>query len=350
MKSILSALLILTASLATIPTAGAAQEACSLYRIQQGDTLREIAESAYGTDDFRPIWRANQSEIGRNPNIISVGTVLSLPCPDGAMPGETPQANTAPAGEARFSFVTANGYLPYTDESLDQSGLVTHLVRMAMLRAAPEAPIEIVFVNDWSAHLEFLLPRQTFDASFPWTRPGCETQGKLTQTELYACQNFLYSDPFYEIVDGFFSRKGSGLENVIAFDGLQGRTICRPEGYPTGHLEENGLMPPAVTLVQPARIHDCFSLLMAGRVDLVALDTRTGEYIMRDLNLSFEVTENPHLYTIQPLQVALSRANPESAELLDTLNRGLALMLESGEWASIVSQGLRNRPGLQLVN
>ncbi len=60
---------------------------------------------------------------------------------------------------------------------------------------------------------------------------------------------------------------------------------------------------------------------------------------MRDLNLSFEVTENPHLYTIQPLQVALSRANPESAELLDTLNRGLALMLESGEWASIVSQG-----------
>ncbi len=222
MKSILSALLILTASLATIPTAGTAQEACSLYRIQQGDTLREIAESAYGTDDFRPIWRANQSEIGRNPNIISVGTVLSLPCPDGAMPSETPQANTAPAGEARFSFVTANGYLPYTDESLDQRGLVTHLVRMAMLRAAPEAPIEIVFVNDWSAHLEVLLPRQTFDASFPWTRPGCETQGKLTQTELYACQNFLYSDPFYEIVDGFFSRKGSGLENVIAFDGLAG--------------------------------------------------------------------------------------------------------------------------------
>ncbi len=350
MKSFVSAALILASAVALAPAGANAQEACTVYRVQQGDTLREIAERAYGQDDYRLIWRANEAEIGRNPNIITVGSVLRLPCLDGSMPEETTTANLVPAEDARFSFVTANGYLPYTDESLDQRGLITNLVQTAMLRAAPQAPIEVVFVNDWSAHLEVLLPRQSFDASFPWTRPGCETQGKLTTVELYACQNFIYSDPFYEIVDGFFSRNGSGFENVIAFEAFQGTTICRPEGYPTSHLEENGLMPPAVTLVQPTRAHDCFQLLMAGQVDLVALDTRTGEYVMRDLNLAFEVSENPHLYSIQPLQVALLDANPKSAELIETLNTGLRRMLESGEWASIVSEGLRQQPAMSLVN
>ena len=131
-----------------------------------------------------------------------------------------------------LSFVTANGYLPYTDESLPERGLFTHLVSTAMMRAAPAQPTEIVFVNDWSAHLEHLLPRQAFDASFPWTRPGCETQGELTSVELYACQNYLYSEPFYEIVEGFFSKVGSGHEDILDVAGFKGLRICRPEGYP----------------------------------------------------------------------------------------------------------------------
>ena len=212
-----------------------------------------------------------------------------------------------------------------------------------MFRASPKKNVEIVFVNDWAAHMETLLPRQAFDASFPWTRPGCETQSELTQTERYACENFLYSDPLYEIVDGFFAKSGSGFEAVISWDGLNGARICRPEGYSTSHLEEVGLMPPAISLITPDTTHACFELLMKGQVDLVALDTRSGERVKRDLGLTFDVIENPHLFSIQPLQVAFHKDNPNSETLISEINRGIANMLQSGEWASIVTEGLQTQ-------
>ena len=341
MQRLAAALAVIIAALLTVPVPADAQEACEYYRVKRGDTLRQITMAAYGHDQFRMIYRENRAEIGRNPNLITVGLVLRLPCLDGSMPEIA--ALSAPANGDAISFVTANGYLPYTDESLGNRGIFTHLVTNAMVRAAPETPFEIVFVNDWSAHLETLLPRQAFDASFPWTRPGCETQGTLTTIELYACQNFVYSEPFYEIVDGFFALPGSGFENVADFRRLKGTTICRPEGYPTGHLEENGLMPPEANLVRPLSTYACFDLLMSGKADVVAMDTRTGERVLSDMGLSFQVAENLHLFSIQPLRIALHKSNPKSADLIKDLNAGLKIMHETGEWASIVSEGLKQQ-------
>ena len=350
MKYAIAASLAVATTALVAPNMAQAQDACGTYRVQIGDSLAEIAKRAYGFDNHAKIWRENREEIGRNPNIIRVGSVLKLPCLDGSMPTEESNKTGETSDAMMVSFVTANGYLPYTDESLNERGLMTNLVRTAMMRGAPEQPFDITFVNDRAAHVESLLPRQAFDASFPWTRPGCETQGELTSMELYACQNFVYSDPFYEIVDGFFSRTGAGYENVIDFAAFEGTTICRPEGYATGHLEENGLMPPAIELVQPATTHECFEQLMTNSVDLVAMDTRAGERVMEDLNLTFQVTANPHLFSIQPMQVALHKDNAASAELVEDLNRGLAKMLETGEWASIVSLGLRDKTKMELVN
>jgi len=350
MKYLIAATFTLASTAIAAPTTVQAQEACGTYRVQIGDSLAEISQQAYGFDNHRSIWRENRSEIGRDPNVIRVGSVLKLPCLDGSLPSDQKEASLKDTDTPSVSFVTANGYLPYTDESLDERGLMTNLVKTAMMRGAPEKAFDIVFVNDRAAHVESLLPRQAFDASFPWTRPGCETQGELTSLELYACQNFVYSKPFYEIVDGFFSRTGAGYENVVDFAAFEGAIVCRPEGYSTGHLEENGLMPPAIKLIQPASAHECFERLMRNSVDLVALDTRTGERVMADLNLSYQVSENPHLFSIQSMQVALHRNNPASADIIADLNRGLAAMLETGEWASIVSNGLRDQTNMELVN
>ena len=350
MKQLAMAVLALAFALTLAPERAAAQEACEYYRVKKGDSLREIAQAAYGDKEFRRIYRANEAEIGRNPNVISVGIVLRLPCLDGTFPDANKTAEvTASEDEGVISFVTANGYLPYTDESLGNRGLFTHLVATAMTRANPDLPVEITFINDWAAHLESLLPRQAFDASFPWTQPGCETQGSLTTVELYACQNFVYSDPFYEVVDGFFSRADSPLSQVVEARGLEGTTVCRPEGYPTSHMDQLGLMPPAVTMVQPTSAYACFEQLMAGKVDLVALDTRAAERVVMDMGLDNQVSENPYLYGIEPLRVALHKSNPKSAEIVEALNIGLGIMLQSGEWAAIVSEGLKEQP-TALVN
>lgn len=331
------------------PQLAEAQVACSLYPVQQGDTLREIARAAYGDNDFRRIWNANRDVIGRNPNVVAVGSLLQLPCEDGSLPDAPPVPAVIASGGSAATFVTANGYLPYTGETAGNRGLFTHLVTSAMVRAAPGAAFEVVFINDWAAHVETLLPRQAFDASFPWTRPGCETQGVLTEVERYACANFVYSDPFYEIVEGFFARTGSAFGEAMDPSQLAGSTICRPEGYPTGHLEELGLMTSDTRLVQPVGTARCFELLVAGHVDVVALDTRAGELALDDLGLDREVSENRHLHSILPLRVALHKDNPRTEELLHTLNMGLRIMLESGEWAAIVSESLREQTA-QLVN
>ena len=337
MRLFTAATLALLSAFVATPQSADAQEACSFYRVQKGDTLREIAEAAFGWDNHQAVWRMNRTQIGRNPNVIEIGMVLRMPCLEGQeMVNETPAVSD---GEA-VSFVTANGFLPYTDESLPHQGMITDLVRMAMTRAASEQPVEVVFVNDWASHLEELLPRGAFDASFPWTAPACDAgEDRDPHCDLYA-----YSDPIYQVVDGFFSKAGVGLENVIAFEGFEGATICRPEGYTTAHLKANGLSEPFIRMVQPASSHACFEMLMNGTVDLVALDTRAGEHVMADLGLSFQVVENPHLFSIQPLQVAVLKDNPKSSDLIEDLNRGLRVMLESGEWASIVTEGLSARP------
>ncbi|MEM9972049.1 MAG: hypothetical protein AAF762_13265, partial [Pseudomonadota bacterium] len=285
------AVAVLFVALATLLPGGAdAQNACEFYRVKKGDTLRDINIRAYGNDNYRPLFRENRREIGRNPNIIEIGQVLRLPCLDGSLPSASSKPQpVVPQTGARITFVTANGYMPYTDESLPEQGLVSHLVRKAMLRGAPSKPVDIVFVNDWGAHLETLLPRQAFDGSFPWTRPGCETQGTLTSTEMYACQSFVYSDPLYEIVEGFFAKAGRGTEKFMSAQALVGSRICRPEGYPTGHLEEMALMPPDVTLVRPTSAYACFEQLVAGGVDYVAIDTRAGARILDDLKLTLDV-------------------------------------------------------------
>ncbi len=318
-------------------TAVQAQVACEPYQVKRGDTLRNIARAAYGEPVIDRLYRENRRAIGRNPNVLRVGVQLVLPCSaDG-----TKSPGTAPSTAAAYSLVTANGLAPYSDEALLGRGLITHVVEKAFMRADPEAKTEILFVNDWAAHVESLLPRQAFDASFPWPKPGCETQGQLTSEELFACQNYVYSDPIYDSVEGFFALAGSGYEDAQSVDLLKGATICRADGMATGHLEMAQLMPPNATLVQPDSYADCFDKLALGEVDIVAIDTRAGELLAAKIGMDFTAIENPFLHMIEPLYAAVHKDNPKSAELIRTLNEGLAVMRETGEWNSLVSDGLR---------
>ncbi len=334
---------ILAAALfAALPRGADAQAACEHYRVKPGDSLMQISRTVYGSEDYHRIYRANTAAIGGDPNLLEVGTVLRLPCLDNSLPERAPPPLFAEGGNDTTSFglITANGYPPYTDESLPGRGLITRLVETAILRAAPGQAYEVLFVNDWPAHLEALLPSLAFDASFPWPQPECEGRENLTPLEAYSCENYLYSEPLYEIVDGFFALRGSGYDITRHMIELRGAIICRPEGYSAGHLASADLMPPVTELFQPDSINDCFDALLLGQVDLVFLDTRSGERAIKTLGIGDKIVENPNISFIVPLRVAVHSKNPEGVALLETLNRGLREMLESGEWNHIVSEGL----------
>ncbi|OBY26971.1 hypothetical protein A9D60_16720 [Leisingera sp. JC1] len=370
------------ASLIAIAAAGQsaqAQEACQVYEVQSGDNLREITEKAYGHSKFRVIYNANRAVIGRNPNIIEIGMQLVLPCADGSLPAaasaaqeaeapaaeiqeasaaetaaaevlatetvaeETAPAETpaAPATPEPMVLITGNDFPPFTGEDLPGRGMFTQLIETAALRAAPETEISVTFVNDWESHLETLLPAMAFEGSFPWLKPNCGDYGLLSAGDKFRCDNYRFSDPFYEVVDGFFAATGSPYAAAFDYGELMGTRICRPEGYSMAHLDTAGLTAETVKFYRPVQIAECFTALAAGAVDVVALDTLVASDTLATMGLAGQIKENPNLGEVKSLHAIVHKDHPRAQETLDLLNSGLKEMSVSGEWYAIVSKALQ---------
>ncbi len=343
-KKLTLASLILAAGTA----AASAQEACSIYTVQPGDTLSVIARAAYGSISFQQVWDANRTVIGPNPNIISVGMQLSLPCADGSLPGtgtvqarattSVPEA-TSNAAPTTIRLVTGSDYPPYTDEGLEGGGVYTQLVRAAMETMEPRYETQIVFVNDWGAHLETLLPARAFDGAFPWLRPNCEEPETLTENSKFRCDGFLHSDPFYEIVTGVVTRRSDALAATESAADFAGKTMCLPDGYSDVGPTTLGLGRDVMTYIQPTNPDECFTALMAGEADAISLVTTQAEDIAQRLGLADDVTINPTLTVANVLAVFVDKNNPNGPEVIAALNEGLANIRESGVWFQTIRTG-----------
>lgn len=351
-------------------TAALAQDACTTYTVAAGDNLRYIARSAYGDADlYRVIYDANVSTIGEKADLIEIGTKLEIPCKPDVSSTETAAVAAEPAAEVQaetetvtavsatpepaavdpaapmvkpLGFVTGNGYAPFADETLPGGGMMTQLVEMAVFRADPAIPYSLTFINDWQAHIDALLPSGAYDLSFPWIRPNCEAPETLSPSDQTRCNDFVFSGPFYEIVDGFFAMPDSGLTSVTKFSEFQGKRVCRPEGYTTGVLDSAGLTADMITLIRPVAATECFQALAAGEVDLVSIDAEVGDSALAKLGMTGKVVQNPHLMSLLSLHVIAHKSNQRAVDLVGQLDSGLIEMYESGEWYDIVSTALAN--------
>ncbi|WP_103258205.1 transporter substrate-binding domain-containing protein [Tabrizicola aquatica] len=349
----------------TLTGGSALAQDCGVHVVTAGDNLRYIARDAYGDADlYRLIYEANVDKIGPKADHIEIGMELRLPCADGqtaeaaapavvqsvaAEPAAAEAVATAPeptapapAAEPQMAvrIVTGNNFAPYVDEALPGGGMFTQLVEMAMFRADPGLPYNMTFVNDWQAHLDALLPSLAYDLSFPWIRPDCETPATLTASDLSRCENFEFSAPFVEIVDGFFALRDSELIAATKYSDLLGKRICRPEGYTSSLLEANGLTTDQIQLTRPERSIDCFEALVAGQVDLVSIDAKVGDSLIAQLGVVKLVEQNPHLANLTSLHVIAHKSNQRAVGMLAKLDEGIVEMYESGEWYEIVSTAL----------
>lgn len=325
-----------------------AQELCSIYSVQPGDTLSRIANRAEVPGGFQFLFNAN-SDVLANPNLIEVDQQLVIPCADGSLPdggqvttASAPVATAPPDAISRpVRIVTASGYAPFTDEDLPGGGMITRMVERSLQLGNPDQEYSMIFVNDWGSHLETLLPSGAMDMTFPWFLPDCSQVANLSEGSAYRCTEFNHSDPFYEIFVDFYTMNDSQYAGATTHVDLFGARLCRPEAWFTFDLEATQLVEPNITYVTPPSQQDCIQLLAAGEVDVMTYDALPAEEDIREAGFEAQVT------TLEPLRgtvsshVFVSKNNPLANAALPILNAGLEELRLSGEWFQIVRESIQ---------
>ncbi|WP_137112909.1 LysM peptidoglycan-binding domain-containing protein [Rhodobacter sp. SY28-1] len=344
----------LAAAMISLPVIASAQEACTTYTVKDGDTLGSIAQAAYGTFDYQMIFNANRDALAANPNSLPAGLQLILPCEDGRLTpdqelssvieAETQkqEANTRTSNvyEPPLKFVTSNNWAPFTDESLTGGGIFVRMAATAMQRGGNDRGYEVSYVDDWMSHIDVLLPSGAFDISIAWESPDCSKLDMLGEFSARMCTDFDFSLPIYEAAYTFNTLPDSKYAEARSFSDYTGARICRPEAWPLGDLEVQGLTPPVVEYVQPKNPLDCAELLLKGEVDVYSIETETSVSNFQELDASDKIVTNPALTTFISYHFLTSKSNPRGRVYIAMLNRGITEMRESGEWYDILATGL----------
>jgi phage tail protein X len=331
---------LLAAAMIALPVIASAQEACTTYTVKDGDTLGSIAQAAYGSFDYQNIFNANRDALAASPNSLPAGLQLILPCEDGRLTAdqelsavieaETQKQETSSAQsnvyEPPLKFVTANGWMPFADESLTGGGIFVRMAGTAMQRGGNDRGFEISYVDDWMSHIDTLLPSGAFDVSIAWESPDCSKLDMLGEFSARMCTEFDFSLPIYETAYSFNTLTDNKYAGARTFADYAGARFCRPEAWPMGDLEVQGLAPPVIEIVQPKNPIECAEKLLNGEVT--------------ELGGADKVTVNPALTTFITYHFLTSKSNPRGRVYIAMLNRGITEMRESGEWYDIVATGL----------
>lgn len=332
-----------------------AQEACSTYVLKDGDTLGSISMAAYGTLEYQTIFNANAELLRADPTALSAGTEIRIPCADGrltadevvqpieeAVAAEVASA-TAPTGEyrAKIRVLTGSGWYPFADESLSGGGALVRVATTALNRGNTSYAYSLGWIDDWEAHLNVLLPDGTFDLSVAWYIPDCSSLDQASELTRYTCLNFIFSEPLYDSVFGFFAHKDNPFAKAATFEELNGARICRPESYSLHDLEAVGLVEPTITLSVPPWAEHCFEGLIDGTYDIATVESQLSNITIDYMGFADQIVENPRLTSIQSAAVMAWKENPKARKFLDDFNAGLTEMRNSGEWNAIISSSLK---------
>ncbi len=346
-------------SLLAMAAGGAAAqqiECGSTYTVVRGDTLSKIAERAYGDQKtYQLIYNANAQVIGRNPGIIEIGHVYSIPCLDAPLQASTADASVirtaattdrvAARDDGVISIVTATDWAPYLDEDQEQGGMLTEVVNVAMSKVRPKDGYKIDFVNDWGAHLQPLISDIHYDFSMAWFRPNCDKVEYLSDGSKFRCNNLDWSDALYQQIIGFYTR--ADYPAPLQATDMFGTHVCRPAGYSTFMMEEDQLMPPNITFSQPNGPTECFQGLLDGTYDMVVLAVDVSDDTIAKLGAQDQVVKHDALDKVATLHAVTSKNHPYGKEYLAVLDDGLKQIKDSGEWFSIVRRHLAEHKAKQ---
>ena len=340
-------------ALTAMATTAVAQGCGGTYTVERGDSLSLIADRHYKNAGlWTEVHRNNLSVIGENPDALRIGMDLRLGCINGLPVGlattapvtaavqTTATAPTRRRLEQSINIVTAGDFAPFTDQALENEGLITDVVRTAMQSSQSADNYSVHWVNDWSSHLDPLMTNAMMDMAFPWYKPDC-----AGSPDNYRCTNFHFSDPMFEMLILLFVDKSRPVPFAQDSD-IEGRTLCRPAGYFTHDLDRadrRWITDGKITLKQPQTVKGCFDMLVAGEVDAVAMNEFTGRAAIKELGLKDQVeVVQGRPVSIEGLHVLVHKDHPNADALLSTINGGLDAIKLSGAYQQVIDRHMSN--------
>ncbi len=319
---------------------------CDRYTVMRGDTLRLIAERYYGTRDLSPIiYQANMTVVGENPNVIEIGMNLVIPCRDGIkmpMPGAFLALAAPPppaAGAAAPRFLAKTGATPFMNQ--DGSGIIPDILGAALRKGGYRADLGLERIGSSGDILRVSGRDSGALLSFPWIKPECDKPDTLTAQSRNLCQNFVFSDPLYEITLGLFTSSDNALASADAAAEFAGKSFCIPQFHTDDLLRRTGISDLRGALTFAPNFENCIDGVLDGTFDVVVADYQSFKtYYKAEPAV---ITDIPAFARQTTLHAVAYAQNREALDALELANAGLGQIMASGEWFSIVKQHLSPR-------
>jgi polar amino acid transport system substrate-binding protein len=289
-------------------------------------------------------------------------TAVSTPAAKLAPPSATPQGATgagqsfsteteriaavapeaAPArsgGEAlRLSIVAAP---PLTDPSQANGGLITDLATTVIERISG-APVTILWHKDRAAQIAEAIANQGVSVALPWETPDCDAPQDLGPDHAAVCDGALISAPLFQVPMVFFIKADSSFD-FSTDESVAGRTFCLNAGRDLTDVNSESrkwVTNNKVTLVRPATLIDCLSMVERGEADAVIGNEAETRFAIERLGLSsaFKTAERPLATRGIHLIIPKGRAGAEA--LLEQVNKAIADLKKGGTYSAILTKHL----------
>lgn len=263
--------------------------------------------------------------------VATVERALAPPSPSTSKPATAMQLSLTIASRA-----------PLADEHASGGGLIPALLRQGLTANGQPALPTMRWSKLDAASLLAATAEAGGDILLPWDLADCERPNDLTQAQAILCDRATFSDPIMPVVVGLFTLAGSDFK-FETDTAAHGRTLCVPLDRDIADLTvpgRNWIAAKRVTLLRPATLIDCASLVQRREADAFVANDVEGWHLLKQLGIAplFALTERP--LGTRTLHAAVWKGHPRATELLETVNTAIRLAKDSGAHATLVRQHL----------
>lgn len=225
---------------------------------------------------------------------------------------------------ATLQLVTGDNYAPFSDQSLPEGGLATHLV--TYLFEQMQQPVEVEVVS-WAEGYQ-----ATLDGDYAGTFPYIQSEERQA--------DFLFSEPLFTVSSFAYVDQSSTI-NARRPEDLAGLTLCLPEGYAHGPALEDLVQNGAITRITPPDMPSCFAMLKSGEADLVKINRYVARELLRNAGVPHSsVRALPFPVETLSMHFIAPRNQSGSDALISRVNRALAELQRDNEYARFIDDYL----------